>query len=153
MIGLADTPTLTRVNELNFVREVSEWLASQTIHANTIVWCLNWNNMVVVDSVDSLCTLISALPKGAYAGFKRSGSLGSWAQVRAFEERGNKVVGWPFELHPHHWSLGIPEGVWKLIDSDVSAIAETLWDWVTKSTPPTELPEPTHRPVAGQSFW
>jgi len=93
------------------------------------------------------------LPRGECAGLKRNGSSGPWAQVKAFEDRGDQIGGWPFELHPHGWGLGIPDGVWKLIDHDISEVAVHLWNWVTKSTPPPEQPEPTTHPRSDPGFW
>jgi hypothetical protein len=144
-------PALTRADEIRFGRDVSAWLASQTSPANAILWHQNWNATIFVDHVGTLRRLIAALPRGQYAGLTRKGSHGPWAQVRAFEDRRSHVSGWPFELHPHNWTLGIPQGVWKLISDDASELAGHLWDWVATGTAPAEHPEPTTHPRQG--YW
>ena len=145
--------SLTRANEIRFVRDVSAWLASQTYPTNAILWHPNWNATILVDHVRSLRSLIADQPRGQYAGLTRNGSAGPWAQVRAVEERGSHVRGWPFELHPHSWTLGVPDGVWKLISDDASEVAGHLWDWVATGTAPAEHPEATTHPRQGQGYW
>ena len=151
MTQLVTLPALTRADEIRFGRDVSAWLASQTSPANAILWHQNWNATIFVDHVGTLRRLIAALPRGQYAGLTRKGSHGPWAQVRASEDRGSHVSGWPFELHPHNWTLGIPQGVWKLISDDASELAGHLWDWVATGTAPAEHPEPTTHPRQG--YW
>ena len=153
MTSIATLPPLTRADEIRFVRGLSAWLASRTHSTNAILWHPNGNATIVVDHAGALRTLIAALPRGQRAGLTRKGSHGPWAQVRAFEERGSHVSGWPFELHPHSWTLGVPDGVWKLISDDTGDVAAHLWDWVATGTAPAEHPEPTTHPKQGQGYW
>ena len=152
-MSIVSLPPVSRADEIRFGRDVSAWLASQTSPANAILWHQNWNATIFVDHVGTLRRLIAALPRGQYAGLTRKGSHGPWAQVRAFEDRRSHVSGWPFELHPHNWTLGIPHGVWKLISDDTGDVAAHLWDWVSAGTAPAEHPEPTTYPTPGQGFW
>jgi hypothetical protein len=152
-MSIVTLPPVSRADEIRFGRDVSAWLAVQTSPANAILWRQNWNAAIFVDHVSSLRSLIAALPRGEYAGLTRKGSHGPWAQVRAFEDRGSHVRGWPLELHPHTWSLGVPQGVWKLISDDASDVAGHLWDWVATGTAPAEHPEPTTHPKQGQGYW
>ena len=119
-MSIVTLPPVSRADEIRFGRDVSAWLASQTSPANAILWHQNWNATIFVDHVGTLRRLIAALPRGQYAGLTRKGSHGPWAQVRAFEDRRSHVSGWPFELHPHTWTLGIPREVWKLISDDTA---------------------------------
>ena len=136
----------SRADERRFVRRVSEWLVSQTRPDNPVVWRPNWRTTIPVAGTGSLRALLATLPEGEFAGLRRQGSSGPWAQVRGFEDRGEHPSGWPFELHPHSWTLGVPEGVWKLIGSDVGDVAALLWMWVTTGTPPADHPQPTAHP-------
>lgn len=153
IVTLPPLPPLTRADEIRFVGDLSDWLAEQTLPASAIVWRPNWRSAISVDSAVSLRRLVVDLPPGDHAGIERKGSNGPWAQVRAFEDRGVRGRGWPFELHPHKWSLGVPHGVWKLISDDVNDVAEALWSWVAVGMSPAEHPEPTTRPTPGWSFW
>ena len=153
MTSIATRPPLTRADETRFVRDVAEWLASQACPANAMLWRPNWTTSISVDHVGSLSRLIVVLPQGQYAGLTRPGSNGPWAQVRAFEDRGRHVSGWPFELHPHSWTLGVPDAVWKLTSDNARDVAEHLWAWVATRTPPAEQPEPTTHPTPGQGYW
>ncbi len=157
MTTIVELPSLPTIDENRLARDVEAWLAFETATATAtghdIVWCPHWATEIVVNNVDSLRTLISALSAGEFAGLKRRGSSGPWAQVRAFEDRGDLVGGWPFELHKHRWTLGVPDGVWKLIGDQSSDVAAHLWNWVAACAAPAEQPQPTTRPRAGQGYW
>ncbi len=106
MTTITNLPHYVLNDEELFVRSVSAWLASQTMPANDIVWYPNSETMIGVDNVGSLHKLVSDLPRGQYAGLRRNGSSGPWAQVKSIEDQGDQLSGWPFELHPHNCGTG-----------------------------------------------
>lgn len=137
----------------DLLREASTLLAEEALPANCLVWCERWENMTQIRNPLDLSRLIATLPKGSYAGVKRLGSQGPWAQVSHFERRGRSASGWPFELHPHDWRLGVPDRVWKLITDDIDEVSTLVWDWVVTATPPRAHPSPTTWTYSRIGFW
>lgn len=135
------------------IRDLSACLAEQALPAHALVWCDEWEAACVIESRPHLARLVAALPEDKYAGVKRLGSSGPWAQVRGFEIRRNGASGWPLELHPHDWQLGVPDVVWKLISDESAEVSTILWDWVTAGTPPLDHHSPSARPNAVDGYW
>lgn len=145
-------PAPARLVESRLVHEVSAWLAAQAAPDEAILWS-HGALVVVVEDAIHLLGLVAGLPADQHATLTRHGRLGAWAQVRGYEQRRSGASGWPFELHPHDWILGVPGGVWKLISDDVDDVARDLWDWVADQTAPAEHPVPTARPNAKTGYW
>jgi hypothetical protein len=140
--------------EREFAAGVVEWLARRELPADAVIWYPDWDveERIEVRDMHTLADLVSALQTG-HAGLKRNGSTGPWAQIKAYTGGGTRFGGWPYELHPHDWSRGAPEGVWGLISNDADDLAADAWSWLTRGEPPAGFPKPNKHPGPGASFW